>query len=187
MALLRGINVGGNNKIEMAKLKVGFEELGHQNISTYINSGNVIFSTRKNDVAALTHDIEQMIKKKFKLDIPVVLRSKENIEKVVKKIPADWTNDKDDKTDVMFLWDEYADKKTLKLIETNPAVDTLLYVDGAIIWHLKKKDYSKSKMNDLIGTKLYKNMTVRNVNTVQKLNKLLHSPELDTEDTQRNH
>ena len=173
VALLRGINVGGNNKIEMAKLKAGFEKLGYQNVSTYINSGNVIFSTRKNDVTTLTHDIEQIIKKDFRINIPVILRTKENIVKVANKIPDDWTNDKDNKTDVMFLWDEYADRKTLKLIETNPTVDTLLYVDGTIIWHLEKKDYSKSKMNDLIGTQLYKNMTVRNVNTVRKLEELM--------------
>ena len=58
-------------------------------------------------------------------------------------------------------------------IKTNPKVDTLLYTSGAIIWHLKKKHYGKSKMNDLIRTKLYKNMTIRNVNTVQKLQNLI--------------
>ena len=110
VALLRGINVGGNNKIEMAKLKAGFEKLGHQDIVTYINSGNIIFSTKKTDESKLTSEIERMIKKQFKLDIPVVLRTKENIEKVYKKIPPDWTNDKDHKTDVMFLSDEYADQ-----------------------------------------------------------------------------
>ncbi|MEM9336417.1 MAG: DUF1697 domain-containing protein [Patescibacteria group bacterium] len=173
VALLRGINVGGNNKIEMTKLKMGFEKFGHSDVQTYINSGNVIFSSHTNDIAALTNEIEAMINKDFKLDIPVVLRSKESIMKVCKKIPAAWTNDKEQKTDVMFLWDEYSNKKTLKLIEQNPKVDTLIYVDDAIVWHLKKKDYSKSKMHDLVSTKLYKSMTVRNVNTVRKLQELM--------------
>ena len=173
VALLRGINVGGNNKIEMAKLKAGFESLGHTEIETYINSGNVLFSTRKTDLGKLTREIEAMITEVFALNIPVVLRTKENIQAVCKKIPTNWSNDKDNKTDVMFLWDEYATPKTMKLIETNPTVDTLLYIEGAIVWHLKKADSSKSSMNDLIGTKLYKNMTVRNVNTVRKLYCLL--------------
>lgn len=175
VALLRGINVGGNNKIEMARLKASFEQLGHQNVSTYINSGNVIFSSNSKDVAALTAEIEQLIETDFDLSIPVVLRTKDTIDSVCAAIPADWTNDKENKTDIMFLWDKYANKQTLELIDTNPKVDTLLYVDGAIIWHLKKKDYSKSKLNDLIGTKLYKSMTVRNVNTVRKLTELMQS------------
>lgn len=173
VALLRGINVGGNNKIEMSKLKTSFESLGYTDVFTYINSGNVIFRNKKAKVESLVKEIEDVIKQKFKLEIPVVLRDQKNIEKICKKLPSNWTNDKDNKTDVMFLWDEYMNQNTLKLIETNPKVDTLLYVDGAIIWHIKKKDFGKSKMNDLIGTKLYKNMTVRNVNTVRKLNELM--------------
>ncbi len=90
-----------------------------------------------------------------------------------KNIPPDWVNDKDNKTDVMFLCDEFASKKTLKIISTNPKIDSLLYVDGAIVWHLKKKDYEKSKMNDIIGTEVYKNMTIRNINTVRKLATLM--------------
>ena len=173
VALLRGINVGGNNKIEMAKLKNCFESLGYTNVVTYINSGNVIFETKKNDATKLTDDIQKAIKKVFKLNIPVVLRDQKNIEKVSNKIPSDWVNDKEYKTDVLFLWDEYANKNTIKLIDTNPKVDTLLYIDGAIIWHLKKKDYGKSKMNNIIGTEVYKNMTVRNINTVRKLATLM--------------
>ncbi|MBX2866946.1 DUF1697 domain-containing protein [Candidatus Kaiserbacteria bacterium] len=174
VALLRGINVGGNNKIKMIELKVLFESLGYTNVVTYINSGNVIFETRKKDVSRLASEIQKGIKKKFKLNIPVVLRTQKNIEKVCKKIPPDWVNDKDNKTDVMFLWDKFASKKTLKLISTNPKIDSLLYVDGAIIWHLKKKNYGKSKMNDIIGTEVYKNMTVRNINTVRKLATLMN-------------
>lgn len=169
VALLRGINVGGNNKVEMAKLKECFTALGYTDVSTYINSGNVIFKTKKKAVPSLTADIEKAIKKTFKLSIPVVLRNKKNIEKVCKKIPAEWVNDTKYRTDVLFLWEAFNNQKTLKLIATNPAVDSLIYVDGAIIWHLKREQYTKSKMNKLIGTEVYKNMTARNVNTVHKL------------------
>ena len=60
-------------------------------------------------------------------------------------------------------------KKTLDMIKTNPKVDTLVYIDGAIVWHLKKKDYVKSGFNEIIGTEVYKNMMVRNINTVRRL------------------
>lgn len=59
------------------------------------------------------------------------------------------------------------------MIRTNPAVDDLRYAHGAILWHIEKKNYTKSKMHDFIGTTLYKNMTARNVNTIRKLVTLL--------------
>lgn len=169
LALLRGINVGGNNKVDMAKLCEVFEGLGFQDVSTYINSGNVIFDSSKK---VSTKKIETAIEQKFGFDVRVVVRGKASIAKIQKKIPKNWENNKEQKTDVLFLWDDYADKSTLKLIKTTD-VDTLLYVDGAIIWHLKKSDYNKSGMNKFIGTEVYKNMTARNVNTVRKLWDLL--------------
>ena len=71
IAFLRGINISGKNKISMAELKKGFEELGFQEVKTYLNSGNVIFSSEKDDTGSLINQIEAMIKNKFDLDIPV--------------------------------------------------------------------------------------------------------------------
>jgi len=172
VALLRGINVGGNNKIEMSKLKKCFESLGYENVSTYINSGNILFETKRKDEEKLIKEIEKGIKKTFHLGIKVLLRNSLNIKKICKSIPDEWANNSEQKTDVLFLWEEFVNKSTLKLLDTNPKVDTLKYVDGAIIWHLKKKHHSKSGMGNIIGTDVYKGMTVRNVNTVRKLNML---------------
>jgi uncharacterized protein (DUF1697 family) len=171
VALLRGINVGGNNKIEMKKLKTVFETLGFTDVSTYINSGNVIFSTDKKE--DLPEEIENALKKNFGFVVPVVIRDAKNIAKVCKAIPQEWTNDTDTKTDVLFLWDEHDSKKTIDLITKNPEVDTLLYVSGAIAWSVKRINYTKSGRKKFIGTKVYKGMTARNVNTVRKLNQLL--------------
>jgi uncharacterized protein (DUF1697 family) len=84
-----------------------------------------------------------------------------------------WANDAEQKTDVLFLWDDFDDKKSLTLIKTTPKVDTLKYVAGAIVWNVKRDDYTKSGMNKFIGTLVYKNMTARNVNTVRKLGELM--------------
>ena len=173
VALLRGINVGGNNKVEMGSLKACFEALGFLDVSTYINSGNVIFTTKKTSESKLASGIEQAIEKTFDFPVRTVVRTAANIEKVAKAIPDKWTNDKEQKTDVLFLWDDFDSKDSLKLIVTNAKVDTLKYVDGAIIWHLEKKHYSKSGMKKFIGTPVYKNMTARNANTVRKLAELL--------------
>ena len=88
-------------------------------------------------------------------------------------IPDNWDN-KTHKTDILFLWDNYANKKSLGLIEPKEGIDNLVYVDGAIVWNLNRKNYAKSAMNKFIGTELYKNMTARNVNTVRKLVSLMN-------------
>jgi uncharacterized protein (DUF1697 family) len=173
VALLRGINVGGNNKIEMGRLRKVFEKLSFANVSSYINSGNIIFQSDDKDIGNLVQKIEQAIKKEFSLPLRVVVRDSKNIEKLCKAIPADWTNDTDKRTDVLFLWKEYDSKKSIDLIKANPGVDILKYVSGAIVWNLKRKDYTKSSMRKFIGTLIYKNMTARNVNTVRKLGELM--------------
>jgi uncharacterized protein (DUF1697 family) len=170
VALLRGINVGGNNKVEMPKLKKVFESLGFENVSTYINSGNVIFETDKKD---LEPQIEKALKKAFEFELRIVVRDAKNIKKLCKEIPKDWLNDTEQRTDVLFLWDEFDTKKSVDLIKTT-GVDTLKYIDGAIVWHVKRKDVAKSGMKKFIGSLIYKNMTARNINTVRKLNELLN-------------
>ena len=71
IALLRGINISGKNKISMQKLKEYFEELSFHEVKTYLNSGNVIFSTSETNISDITSSIESMIKKTFDLNIPV--------------------------------------------------------------------------------------------------------------------
>lgn len=169
VALLRGINVGGNKKVEMTKLKKAFESMGYTDVSTYINSGNVLFSAAKENFEI----IEPFLEKAFKFSIPVIIRSAASIKNVAKKIPKEWENDPSQKADVLFLWDAYDKKSSLKLIATKEGIDELLYVPGAIIWHLNREHYTKSGMHKFIGTEVYKNMTARNVNTVRKLAALL--------------
>lgn len=170
VALLRGINVGGNNKVEMSKLKKVFGSLGFENVSTYINSGNVIFETDKKDLEPL---IEKVLKKTFGFSLRIVIRDAKNIKKLCKDIPKDYLNNTEQRTDVLFLRDEFNTKKSIHLIKTTE-VDTLKYIDGAIIWNVKRKDVTKSGMKKFIGTLIYKNMTARNINTVRKLNELLN-------------
>jgi uncharacterized protein (DUF1697 family) len=169
VAFLRGINVGGNKKVEMPKLKKVFESLGYSQVSTYINTGNVMFETEQKEVVKT---VESALRKTFGFEIRVVIRESKNIKNLCKKIPREWENNADQKTDVLFLWDEFDTKESLKLIASTP-VDNLRYIDGALIWNVKRTDQTKSGMNTFIGTKLYKHMTARNVNTVRKLGEMV--------------
>lgn len=175
VALLRGINVGGNNKIDMKTLKEAFEKSGFENVLTYINSGNVIFETKEKSAEKIVNSIEELIESTFGFHIQVVVRTKENIEEICTTIPNTWTEDKQNRTYVMFLWDEVDNKKSIELLSLNPNVDSAKYIEGAIIWHLQKKDLAKSGMKDIMKNKLYKQMTIRNINTVRKLETLLNN------------
>ena len=175
VALLRGINVGGNNKIDMAQLRASCESLGYTDVSTYINSGNVLFKTRIQDEARIARTIKSVIKKDFGLTIPTVVRTRETIQKLTAGIPSTWTNDADTKSDVFFLFDGYDSPKSKALLPTLKSVDTVKYTQRALIWHIKKKDYTKSALHDVIGTELYRNSTVRNVNTVRTLANMLEA------------
>ena len=169
VALLRGINVGGNAKVEMGKLKALFEKLGFEHVVTYINSGNVIFSDATYTREELIQRIEKGIEKAFKLKIRVLVRTAKEIEKLCKAVPAQWVNDASMKTDVLFLWDDIANPQVIGSIAANPDVDTLSYISGAVVWHIDLAHYSKSGMHKFIGTLLYKKMTARNINTVRRV------------------
>ena len=168
VALLRGINVGGNNKINMQQLKLVFLDAGMQNVTTYINSGNIIFSNDKltqNELVAL---LESAILSSFKLPIKVLLRDSRNISIVVDALPLSWKNDTAVKCDVMFLWDA-VDKPGLLDGLTNHVIEDIAYRPGAILWRIDRSNVSKSKIPKLVGKGLYKNMTIRNCNTVRAI------------------
>ena len=77
VALLRGINISGKNKVPMAELKTGFEKLAFEEVKTYLNSGNVIFSSNEDNTEKMTAQIQMMIHNQFDLDIAVLVISKE--------------------------------------------------------------------------------------------------------------
>lgn len=173
VALLRGINVGGNNKIDMKLLKQAFERVGMNSVVTYINSGNIIFSNATKSKAAITSILEEAIHTSFGLMIKVLVLSLEDIQKVMDSLPESWTNDKEMRSEVMFLWDQANDESVLDLLVIRPEIDTVKYADGAILWSLEKKNATKSGMAKLISSKIYQQMTIRNVNTTRKIYELM--------------
>ncbi|MNZ54696.1 hypothetical protein D3C78_726070 [compost metagenome] len=173
IALLRGINVGGNNKIDMKLLKQTFERAGLHNVVTYINTGNIIFTSNEHTALAISQLLEEAIHADFGLQIKVVVRSLEDYRVIIEALPDTWTNDQVMKSDVLFLWDEINDKSVLDQIAINPELDRVLYAPGAILWSVDKENVTKSKMTKLVGTKLYRQMTVRNVNTARKIYELM--------------
>ncbi len=90
IALLRGINISGKNKVPMEELRQGFEELGLTEVKSHLNSGNVIFSSEETDIAKLTGQIEGMIQNRFGIEIPVFIISRESLEDILRHAPEWW-------------------------------------------------------------------------------------------------
>ena len=173
VALLRGINVGGNNKINMAELKTAFEVAGFKNVTTYINSGNVLFTDTAHSAAELILRLESTILKQFGLNVKVLLRDLTNIKLVVDQLPASWKNDTTTKCDVMFLWEEYDSPTVLDSMKINPQMEDVKYIAGAILWRIDRENLAKSNVPKIIGTKLAKNITARNCNSVRAMYQIM--------------
>ena len=172
VALLRGINVGGKNTVAMADLKAVFEELGCQEVKTYINSGNVLFNDKRT-LPSLQTMIATALEDRFGFAMSLQLRDRQAIKKLCAKIPLSWTNDQEQKTDVMFLDSEIDNPGILNQITINPKLENVRYTPGALVWNIARKNATKGNGIKLVKSNLYPHMTIRNVNTVRKLNSLM--------------
>lgn len=173
VALLRGVNVGGNNIVGMGELKAVFDAVGMTSVRTYINSGNVIFSSEERDRDGLTRTLEIAIAAHFGFDVGVLVRNAEEIAMIARAIPAAWGNDEAQRCDVLFLWPDVDRASIVEEMFAKPDVDELRYVAGAVIWRRDRADATRSGILKLIGTPLYRRMTIRNSNTARKLPALM--------------
>ena len=174
VALLRGINVGGNNKVEMPRLKKLFEDLGFSEVKTYINSGNVIFTGLEADTTKLSAAIEEAIESEFGFSVKVVVVAREVMDHIANRVPADWVNDgKTQKCDVLFLWPDIDSPEVLQKLTLKPDIDEAQYFPSAVVWRVMRENINKSGMRNIFGTEVYKKSTARNINTVRKLSAMM--------------
>lgn len=173
VALLRGINVGGNNIIDMKLLKKTFEKAGMEAVVTYINSGNVVFTDTVHTKQELSALLGKAIYDEFQLNIKVLIRDMNDFERMMEILSESWRNDEVMKCDVLFLEDSFDREDLLSELTIKPSIDTAIYSPGAILWSVAKKDVTRSGLIKIVGTPLYKAMTVRNVNTVRKLYEIM--------------
>jgi uncharacterized protein (DUF1697 family) len=173
VALLRGINVGGNRKVGMAKLATVFERLGFTQVKTFIASGNVIFCSSMKERLKLIITIEAALEWEFGFSIPVLLRDLNEIAELVKDVPAAWVNDATMKCDVLFLQPEIDSPKILEQISRNPNIEDVIYLPGAVVWRIDRANVKPGRVLKIIGANVHKQLTVRNPNTIRKIYKLM--------------
>ena len=172
VAFLRGVNVGGKGIVSMAAVKEALIAIGLSDVRTYINSGNVIFSTRASDAQRLTARIEKALEQHSGMAIKVLVMDHKALKKMVAAIPRGWVDDKTMRTYVLLLWKELDSRGILDRLPSQPGIDELRYTPGAVVWRVDRKNVTKSRMNRLVGTPMYKKITIRSANTMRKLDQL---------------
>ncbi len=169
LALLRGINVGGNNIIKMVDLKACFEKLGCTDVSTYIQSGNVIFSSSKSE-PSLCEVIEQALSKTFGYKASVVLIKQRDLKRIFDSKPKDFgTEPSAYRYDVMFLKKPLTAKQAVKEVSCREGVDQAFAGSGVLYFTRLISRITQSQINKIILSPIYKQITIRNWNTTQKL------------------
>ena len=175
IALLRGINISGKNKITMSDLKTGFMDLGFSNVVTLLNSGNVAFSSELNNEDSFSKIIRNMIEQKFSLNIPVFVINQMKIKNILENAPLWWGTENSDIYDnlIFVIPPAQADEVSGKIGEPTKNMEQVHTYENYIFWSFDRKNYSKLnwwKKTSTVG--ITEMLTIRTANTVKKLVKL---------------
>jgi uncharacterized protein (DUF1697 family) len=172
IALLRGINVGGNTMIKMEELRTTFEALGFTNVVSYINSGNLAFDTSKAAEEKLAAKIETSIEDRFGKPVQVMVRERRDIERIIESNPFEGEFGSHKEMHVLFLKADLPDEKAKWLSEAVPAGERFAVQGREIYCHLPRGVADSYLGRGLFEKKLQVSVTARNWRTVKKLAEL---------------
>jgi uncharacterized protein (DUF1697 family) len=172
IALLRGINISGRNKISMTELKSGFIGLGCIDVFTYLNSGNIVFAIDESNETALADKIKAMIQERFGLDILVLVILQEELKELLSKAPV-WcgTDDKEIYDNLIFVMPSTAAEIIAKKIgEPTKELEQICICKNAIFWSFDRKKYAKANWwKKTASAGIGEMLTIRTVNTLNKI------------------
>lgn len=175
ISILRGINVSGQKKVKMADLKILYEEQGFENVNTYIQSGNVIFESKtKLTIEALKKIIEKAIETKYAFQVPVDIRTNQELKQIIKNCSYEEVKKEENGTKVLvtFLQSTPFNQKQESLLGYVKSPEKLI-IQGREIYLYCPNGYGKSKLtNVFIEKKLGISATTRNWKSVKKLYEL---------------
>ncbi|MGI8754301.1 MAG: DUF1697 domain-containing protein [Acidimicrobiales bacterium] len=173
VALLRGINVGGRNPVAMADLRAAFEADGHRAVSTYIQSGNVLFESEvpSNSVES---EVAAMLECRLGMSLVVVVRSHRQLRNVVDKAPDGFGGTPETHhSDVIFLKGPMSSRQAIRVVEVREGVDQAWPGSGVLYFERVSARRTQSRMSRIVGTPEYQQMTIRSWKTTTKLLDLL--------------
>ena len=172
IAFLRGVNISGRNKVIMAELKKGVERLGYEEVKTYLNSGNVIFSSNENDIGSVTKRIVMMIKSQFDLDIPVFVIAKEKLEDILRNALDWWGNaDKEIYDNLIFIMPPATFADVFNEIgDPKEELEKIQEYKEAIFWSFSRRNYQKTNWwSKTASASISNKLTIRTASTIMKV------------------
>ena len=174
--LLRGINVGGRNKVPMAGLRTLLEEVGFSDVSTYLNSGNAIVSSGKG-AKEVQSQIEEAISREFAVDgklIKVLALTRRQLQAVVDNRPGGFGDEPSRYySDAIFLIGITA-AKAMTAFNPREGVDTIWPGRGVIYFQRLSAERTRSRLGSMMASPLYESMTIRSWSTTTKLLALMN-------------
>ena len=170
LVLLRGINVGGRNRVAMADLRKVVESLGHTDVVTYIQSGNVLFTAPTTPAAELTRRIEAMLAQAFDYVPTVVVRTRRQMRAIVDRAPKGFGREPAKyRYDLIFLKEPLAAKVALQSVPTKPGVDAAHPGTGVLYFSRLSAKASQSRLSRIVSSPIYPSVTIRNWQTTTRL------------------
>jgi uncharacterized protein (DUF1697 family) len=177
VVLLRGINVGSRRRVAMADLRALISSAGYGGVSTHLQSGNVLLNSDSSP-AVLSVDLEQKLLDGLGMEVPVVVRSSEELADVIARDPLAGVVDDPKRYQVSFLSDSLDDRRTLELGVAGLAPE-LIVLSGREIFSWHPQGIRESKLAKLLtDRRLGVTVTARNWNTVTALHELAREPSL---------
>lgn len=171
IALLRGVNISGKNKIPMKKLKEALEK-DYNNVFTYLNTGNVIFESDTDSKESIMKNISEIIKNKFALDIPVFVIREEELEDILNNNPTWWcTDNKDIYDNLIFIIPPTKCEDVYNTVgKPSKNIDKIGEYNNVIFWSFDLKNYRKSNYwVKTASTDIKDKITIRTANTMRKI------------------
>lgn len=170
IALLRGINVGGKNLISMKDLKELFQENGYGDVTTYINSGNIIFSSENEDTDFLKNHCEALIREKLNIDLSLLILTADELIQIAANAPGWWGTDDNSKHNAIFVIPPATSNEICREVgEAKPQYEKVSAFGRVIFWSAPLETFSRTRWSRIVGTPAYGKVTIRNSNTVKKL------------------
>jgi uncharacterized protein (DUF1697 family) len=174
LALLRGVNVGGNNLVKMADLRSAFEGMGFEDVSTYIASGNVLFRAPRQKRGALATRVESELSRRYGSELKAVLLTEAHLKRVVGEAPRGFGADSE-LCDVIFVRSPLTVRQAFAQLEFKEGVDRAWAGRGVIYFSRLASRASSSRLSKFAGLPVYKSVTVRSWSTTRKLLALIDS------------
>jgi uncharacterized protein (DUF1697 family) len=170
ISILRGINVSGSKPIKMDALRALFEDLNFKSVTTYIQSGNVVFADKKTNTRDLEKRIQKEILKVFGFDVPVIVKEKKEVELIIKNNPFIAKKNVDaTRLYVTFLSEEPEQIHIDKIKELKYPPDEFIILEKAVYMYVPIS-YGNTKLNNnFFESKLKVAATTRNWRTVNEL------------------